>query len=343
MFDVHPMEQSDSGPPSYGQSPPHEQEPGEQASLFTLESGQGAGSSAALASVFGHWTEAAVPSREDMSSAHRLQSSGGVAAEQDEFPADGSVQDAKDFAKHHPTKGDNPSRWTKDQREAFNILAQDFGQKHQAAHTRWHQKHGPGGTQGTGSGMSFLRFHRQMLRDFKKTTGMSAPRGWDPNTPIPAEFKDPHPQGNPRDSNNPHVQLPGWLTRSGKGTGGGNRDFGKTTKLAGLKKVFKSLNDFQNPDQLGRALGESGYHASAHVNIGGDMASPETSPLDPSFLAWHGHIDRLIDRWLKTRNGRAWKKAHPKDPLIKAPSHGQGHGHMAQHDHDHTAPHDQAA
>lgn len=235
---------------------------------------------------------------------------------QDMFPADGTVEQARVFVKAHAVKGDDPNKWTQDQREAYNILAHDFGNRHARMHEQWHKAHGPGGTEGKGSGLKFLEFHRMMLREFTKETGIPAPGGWDPNSPIPAEFLDPD-RKNPRMSTEPGVLLPAWLTLDGHGTKRGNKDFGRKAMLDDDKR-FKSLRDFKSPDQLGRALGESGFHGSAHVSIGGTMGTFK-SPKDPIFLAWHGYLDKLLDRWLKkTKNGKQWSQEHPRSTLLKS-------------------------
>jgi hypothetical protein len=230
--------------------------------------------------------------------------------EADEFPADGSLDEAKKFVEENPLEGNDPNAWTKDQREAFNVIAQDFGNRHAEHHEQWHLENGPGGTQGAGSGEKFIQFHRDMMRQFTEETGLPVPSGWDPSTPVPAEFQDP---AGTRVSSDPQVSLPGWLTTDGQGTEEGNADFGQTVTIDG--KEYGSLNDFKTPDELGRALGESGYHASVHSRMGGTMGG-FASPKDPTFYAWHGHIDGLIDQWLATDSGKEWAAANPTSPLL---------------------------
>lgn len=237
------------------------------------------------------------------------------------FPADGSIPDAREYLKRHKPRSDDPRHWSPDQMRAFNVLAHAFGRGHQHHHKRWHDRHGPGGTEGPGSGMAFLTFHHQMMAELEAYTGVRAPRGWNPATPVPAELKD-----ETRQHDNPHIERPDWLTLNGKGTRRGDREFHKSVRLMdpdpghddpAAGETFKKLGDFEDPDELGRALGESGYHAAAHTNMGGDMASPATSPLDPAFTLWHGHIDELLREWLhKTENGRKWAKRNPRSPLL---------------------------
>jgi hypothetical protein len=247
--------------------------------------------------------------------AFRVIDPGDGGGEPDLFPANGTVQQAKDFMSQNQPTSDDPTKWTKDQREAFNVLAQDFGDRHVEAHEAWHRANGPGGTNGPGSGEEFLQFHRDMMRQFEEETGVKPPSGWNPATPIPTEFQDPEGK---RRTDNPNVQRPAWLTTDGTGTTNGNRDFGNTVTVDG--QTFDSLDDFENPDQLGRALaassnGNPSYHASAHSRMGGTMGGFE-SPRDPTFYAWHGHIDHVLDEWLATPNGQAWSQANPDSPLI---------------------------
>jgi hypothetical protein len=241
--------------------------------------------------------------------------------EADEFPPDGTVEEAKEFMQTHPPPSDDPTTWTVDQREAFNVLAQDFGERHAEHHEEWHRVNGPGGTRGEGSGELFLQFHRDMMRQFEEETGVPPPYDWDPSSPIPTEFTDPD---GPRLVSDADVFRPAWLTADGTGTPQGNADFGETVTIDG--QTFGSLGDFENPDQLGRALGMSGYHASVHARIGGTMGGFD-SPRDPAFYGWHGHIDKVIDEWLATENGQAWAEANPDSPLLAAPEAPPEHHH----------------
>jgi hypothetical protein len=247
---------------------------------------------------------------------HSFQAKAEDAGEIDAFAADGSLEDAQKFVEENPLEGNDPAAWTKDQREAFNVIAQDFGARHAEHHRQWHVENGAGGTEGPGSGELFLQFHRDMMTQFTAETGLPVPSGWDPSQPVPEEFTDP--AGKDRRSSDPQVELPAWLTADGTGTPGGNEDFGETVTIDG--KEYGSLNDFQTPDELGRALGESGYHASTHVRMGGTMGTLE-SPADATFYAWHGHIDQLIDQWLETDSGQAWAAANPSSPLLESDGH----------------------
>ncbi len=40
------------------------------------------------------------------------------------------------------------------------------------------------------------------------------------------------------------------------------------------------------------------------------------SPADPIFYGWHALIDKLVDQWLATPNGLAWKAANPSHPFL---------------------------
>jgi hypothetical protein len=226
------------------------------------------------------------------------------------FPADGSVDDAEAYLAENPPVGEDPSTWTEDQLRAFNVLGQDFGDRHVEHHEAWHRTNGAGGTRGPGSGELFLQFHRDMMADFEAETGVPAPTGWDPSEPVPGEITDPD---GPRTTSDPNVFLPSWLSPTGEGTEEGDAQFGETVTVDG--QTFSSLEDFENPDQLGRAMGESGYHASVHSNLGGTMGG-FASPRDAAFYLWHGHIDGLVDQWLETENGQAWAAANPDSPLL---------------------------
>lgn len=166
-------------------------------------------------------------------------------------------------------------------------------------HEAWHDVNGPGGTQGAGSGNLFLLFHHEMMLQFQrflKDNGGSdlLPMPiWDPMKAIPEEVAY-----QPRDSNNPAIPLPSWLTLEG----GHDEAPGDITGV-------KSLKDVKSVDDLGRILGTSGYHATGHEDIGGTMAT-FASPADPVFFGWHGHIDDLLMKFLYlTENGRTWMKS----------------------------------
>lgn len=148
-----------------------------------------------------------------------------------------------------------------------------------------------------GSGAAFER-HQHGGRCVRGKHGPEA------GTFVPPQITDP--DGKKRLTSNPNVQNPNWLTTDGHGTATGNSDFGSTVQIDGKK--FSKLGDFENPDQLGRALGESGYHASVHSRLGNTM-SGFASPRDAAFEMWHGHIKHLVQRWRQTPNGQNWTKA----------------------------------
>ena len=162
-----------------------------------------------------------------------------------------------------------------------------------------------------------------MMNDFRRETGVEPPSDWEPRTPVPPELRDPTGR---RTNDNANVHLPNWLSPGGRGTDEGNRDFGSSVTIDG--RTYNNLEDFEDPDTLGRAFGESGYHASAHNRLGGVMAGFD-SPRDPSFYLWHGHIDRIVDQWLQTPNGQRWAAANPGHRLLDRnySPHGGGHQH----------------
>jgi hypothetical protein len=40
------------------------------------------------------------------------------------------------------------------------------------------------------------------------------------------------------------------------------------------------------------------------------------SPADPIFYGWHALIDKIVDAWLATPNGQAWKAANPSHAFL---------------------------
>lgn len=152
-----------------------------------------------------------------------------------------------------------------------------------AEHQTWHTSNGSGGTTGPGSGEEFLKFHRRFIRRlefFMLDNGgaeiVPVPK-WDPSTPIPSELPD-----SSRTTSNPNISLPSWATVAGGTT---------------QSPIFNYTNllQFQNPDEIGRALGAS-YHGSVHGTIGGAMAGFH-SPEDPIFFPWHAWVDDILEEW----------------------------------------------
>ena len=133
-------------------------------------------------------------------------------------------------------------------------------------------------------------------------------RARDRTRPIPAEITA---EGVARPPDLEPIERPAWLTLNGKGTESGNERFGESIEIDG--QPFDSLDDVENPDQLGRAFGTSGYHASAHSDIDGVMGG-FASPEDPLFYGLHDHIDAVVDEWLATPNGEAWAARTGEEP-----------------------------
>lgn len=173
---------------------------------------------------------------------------------------------------------------------------------HLQMHAGWHEANGSGGTRGPGSGELFLLFHHQMMNEFGTHLMANGEAGlvpipiWDPTKPIPKEIRNSKAH---RDNENPQISKPTWLTLEGG-----------TLTAPGDIPGIRGLKDVKSLDDLGRILGTSGYHGSAHNKIGGTMAS-FGSPQDPVFFGWHGHIDDIMMQWLtQTDAGKAWLKVN---------------------------------
>lgn len=201
--------------------------------------------------------------------------------------------------------------------EKFSALHDQFmTPEHLQHHAKWHEENGSGGTRGKGSGQLFMLFHHWMMvemSDFAKAHGaneLSPSPIWDPTKAIPPEI---HNRKATRDNTDPKIRLPTWLTLDKKAKTVAPGDI---SAAAGMYDV-KSLHDIKTLDDLGRVLGTSGYHGSAHNKIGGTMAT-FGSPQDPIFFGWHGHLDDLMMGWLKeTENGKKWAKANKE--LLETP------------------------
>ncbi|MFO0725208.1 MAG: tyrosinase family protein [Myxococcota bacterium] len=182
---------------------------------------------------------------------------------------------------------------------------------HLKEHSAWHEVNGSGGTRGPGSGELFLLFHHQMMTMFSDYCAQNGGKElltegkvpiWDPTKAIPAQVKNTKAT---RDNSNPNIPMPQWLLLKGeKATAAGQKRWGATA--TGDITGIKSLDDVKTLDDLGRLMGTSGYHGSAHNEIGGTMAT-FGSPQDPIFFGWHGHIDDIMLKWaFKTANGQKW-------------------------------------
>lgn len=76
------------------------------------------------------------------------------------------------------------------------------------------------------------------------------------------------------------------------------------------------LDQFLTPEELGAAMGFSGYHSQGHATVGGNLATVY-SPLDPVFWGWHKLLDDILQFWFeRTANGRAWANANRGHPLL---------------------------
>lgn len=196
-------------------------------------------------------------------------------------------------------------------------------------HVMWHNMNDPGGKAGLGSGVAFLGMHRAMVNDLRKYALATGQRSWIPinmNSALPFAVYD---AAGPLSAAGQAYYDTWYAERSGNDlTGlttptyltaaGGAQSFefipGQEPGAGG--PVYTKLNDILDLDTLGRIIGTSGYHASVHSAIGGTMGD-FGSPADPFFYAWHGHIDTIVDNWLKTTSGRNWMNANPNHPFLQ--------------------------
>lgn len=158
-------------------------------------------------------------------------------------------------------------------------------------------------------GDDFVSYHRAMILDYdawRSAHGAAPVEPWDPATPIPATFAYdggsplPHDEAQrvrqitgsgciQRATEDPRIARPSWSTIEG----GDEPDpmFGHTRlcQFSDLNRLAKAV-DF---DFIGRTE-RSGYHASVHGGVGGDLAPVATAPRDPVFWAWHKFLDVSI-------------------------------------------------
>jgi hypothetical protein len=173
-------------------------------------------------------------------------------------------------------------------------------------HLAWHQANGPGGIGGEGTGERFLQYHANLIDGLKEYVGNGFPLNetggqipvWDTRRALPEEFTF---SGNR--TRTPRSQRPAYLTAEGIG---GNQT--SPCRIDGV--AINSLNDVQTPDVLGRAIGECGYHASVHVELGGEMANTRSVARSP-FMGHHGNIHDINRDWHATEPGQAWLAENP--------------------------------
>jgi len=197
-------------------------------------------------------------------------------------------------------------------------------------HWEWHNINGPGGQNGVGTGIAFLGYHRAMMNDMRRfalemngriplpitTTGEAL-------IPI-ADAYDALEAANllteyyPRTATSVvNVGIARYLTL----TGTPDAKFSSTVSICptaiycpGSEIVYNNLTEYPDLDRLGRAIGAQ-YHAWFHSAVGGTMGT-NYSPADPIFFGWHALIDKIVDTWLATPNGQAWKAANPNHPFL---------------------------
>jgi hypothetical protein len=177
-------------------------------------------------------------------------------------------------------------------------------------------------------GRRFLTFHRQylgMYDAFRARWGVPPVQPWNPATPIPAHLghyfplKDGDGQPNRRidaEYIRP-VPTPVWLADRPTAPDGPRdpydlQDAGSRFGFSDPVNGRTHLADFRSAHELGVAMDPddalteknnpghdptgTGFHASVHTELGGDMQS-NMAPIDPIFWPWHCYIDRLFARW----------------------------------------------
>ncbi len=119
-------------------------------------------------------------------------------------------------------------------------------------------------------------------------------------TPIPEAFA--YPVDVPcraRESENPGVPLPSFLTVSG-----GN----ETSPFWG----YTALCQIPDANRLGKTIEGSWYHADVHLAIGGDMADAGLTLRDPIFWPWHVHVQDIYESWLACASLPLDEADHPE-------------------------------
>ncbi|MDF3070845.1 MAG: hypothetical protein K0R38_6446 [Polyangiaceae bacterium] len=197
-------------------------------------------------------------------------------------------------------------------------------------HNQWHTLNGAGGQNGRGSGTAFLGYHRAMMNDFRRfaletngriplpisTTGETLNMLGDAYDAL--EAANLLTEYYPRQATSVvNVGIASYLTLSGAP----DAKFASTVSICptaiycpGSEIVYDNLADYPDLDRLGRAIG-SEYHGWFHSAVGGTMGT-NYSPADPVFYGWHALIDKIVDAWLATPNGQAWKAANPTHPFL---------------------------
>jgi hypothetical protein len=197
-------------------------------------------------------------------------------------------------------------------------------------HNQWHTLNGAGGQNGRGSGTAFLGYHRAMQNDFRRFALETNGRIWLPISTTgevlnmlgdayeALEAANLLTQYYPRQTTSVvNVGMARYLTLSGAP----DAKFANTVSICptaiycpGSEIVYDTLDDYPDLDRLGRAIGFE-YHGWFHTAVGGTMGT-NYSPADPVFYGWHALIDRVVDTWLATPNGQAWKAANPNHPFL---------------------------
>lgn len=187
-------------------------------------------------------------------------------------------------------------------------------------HYDWHEVNGSGGDRGNGSGTAFLGFHRAMVNEFRKYALENGGRTW---LPVAIAGDAVASVGDAYEA----LQGVGMLEQYYPRTNEVLMDIGMPVYLGGTSgtanwpssvtigsTTYTSLSQFTTLEALGQAIGTT-YHGFFHIQVGGTMGDLY-SPADPIFYGWHGLLDKVVDNWLATTNGKAWATANPSHPFL---------------------------
>lgn len=161
-------------------------------------------------------------------------------------------------------------------------------------HDVYHTVNGQGGTRGPGSGASVIVMHRAMIERIQRLGGLN----YVIPLLVPGELIPPAlSQAGVASSIGP---IPNYLTTTGGILPGSN--------------LFVSLNTIDTLDKLGRVM--SRIHREWHIQLGGIMAEIQRSITIPLFWSLHKTFDFIVDQWLQTTAGQAWRANNPNHEVF---------------------------
>lgn len=148
------------------------------------------------------------------------------------------------------------------------------------------------GIDATCYGANFFDFHRAFIKafaDFRAFFGYPAiGPAYDPATTIPSGPGIDHPG---RATNSPNLPTPTEFTTTGTTphvplgpSSPGECDVPITPEP-------QKLQDWPGDQNALACAVTAPWHNTVHVTIGGDMAAPQTAPLDPVFWRWHTFVE----------------------------------------------------